>query len=137
MESSTGGVKSVHAKPNRKDEDSDWASDCKGRLNSGWTKSRTDSVEPNRAQLLIESADPRCTKSITDRENTEPSRDIPNTEIVEPNRTQLRMDSAAPRCTKSNTDRDDPKLAKLRKDSVDPKFVKSSTDREEPKREVL
>jgi hypothetical protein len=54
--------------------------------------------EPKRAKLLMDSDDARCVESMTDRENKEPNREIPNTEIVDPKRHMPRKERAEPIC---------------------------------------
>lgn len=52
---------------------------------------------PNRAKLRNDSEEPRVVISMTDNENTEPTRASPKTETVEPNREKLRIDSELPK----------------------------------------
>jgi hypothetical protein len=60
-------------------------------------KSSTDKLEPKRAKLLRDIAEPRCVKSRTDRENAEPRRDKPTNDIDEPLRKKFRNETAEPR----------------------------------------
>jgi hypothetical protein len=67
--------------------------------------------EPRRAKLLSDSALPTFVTSMTDRENKEPSRAIPNTATVDPTRAMPRSDSEDPNWKKSKTDTDAPSRA--------------------------
>merc|ERR1719235_2209054 len=93
-----------------------------------------------RAKLRSDSELPKCRKSSTDIENTDPKRDSPVTEHELPIRETLpteRVVSRGPRTVDPLTDTELPMRAKLRSDSELPKCKKSSTDIENtaPKRD--
>jgi hypothetical protein len=73
-----------------------------------------------RANDRTDNDDPKCAKSITDRENTDPMRAKPKSDTAEPKRANERSDIEAPRCRKSNTDREEPKRNIERIDSDAP-----------------
>jgi hypothetical protein len=60
--------------------------------------------------------------SITDRVNTDPSRDKPNNDTVDPTLAMLLTEIDEPRCEKSMTDRDDPMREYDRSDTAEPKW---------------
>merc|ERR1719460_3536003 len=87
----------------------------------------TLTVDPNRAKDLRLRDEPKCKKSSTDIENTDPNRVSPLTDIELPARAKLRSDSELPKCKKSSTDIE----------NTDPNRVSPLTDTELPARAKL
>jgi hypothetical protein len=85
------------------------------------TKSKTDIADPKRAKLLRDNEEARCVESITERENSDPNRAMPNTDTAEPKRAKPLSDKDAPRCKKSMTDTEDPTREKDLIDKVEPR----------------
>jgi hypothetical protein len=63
-----------------------------------------DKSQPKRANDRSDNELPKCTKSNTDIENTEPRRAKPCTDTELPTRPNDRSDNELPKCKKSNTD---------------------------------
>jgi len=61
--------------------------------------SSTDMAEPRRVKLRIEIAEPSFTKSSTESENTEPSRDMPRRATEDPRRAKALTDIDEPMWT--------------------------------------
>jgi len=66
----------------------------------------TDKLDPKRAKLRRERAEPRAIKSKTDMEL--PREEMPNTEIIEPKRENALRDNDDPRLRKSRTESESP-----------------------------
>jgi hypothetical protein len=79
---------------------------------------------------------PKCEKSSTESENTDPNREMPRSDIDELRRPKLLSDSADPTSVKSRMDTADPIRENPRSDKEAPRWTKSITDSEntEPKR---
>mmetsp|Transcript_134370 Transcript_134370/g.335239 ORF Transcript_134370/g.335239 Transcript_134370/m.335239 type:complete len:121 (+) Transcript_134370:163-525(+) len=59
--------------------------------------SRTENAEARRTNVLSDIDDPKCAKSITDKENREPTREKPRIDREAPNRAKVRSDIDAPK----------------------------------------
>lgn len=67
--------------------------------------------------------DPKWDASSKDRENTEPTRAIPNTDTAEPKRPTVRSDSDDPTEATWSTANEAPRRPKERSDRVDPRLT--------------
>jgi hypothetical protein len=109
----------------------------------------TESVDDNRAKPRSESELPKLAMSNKERENKEPSLDIPMTDTEEPNRRTLRTAMVAPRCASYRTAKELPsrfmptrekaeaKRDKLLRDIDEPRLAKPNTETDDDKRAML